>query len=392
MSKISRFVFGAYSLSVPEETAKNALNILITNNIPFGKTSASDGRLSFCLTVNGYKKYLSVCGGRLFFGERAEALGFFALLGRYRLRVGMFAGILIFMTSLALSTLFVWDVNISGNRYITSEEIYERLDAYGFRIGSFIPSVDTDGICRRIVLESGNIAFMKINMRGTVASVEIQERKKDTEPEDTDTPSNIVAGYDSQIERIEVIGGDVKVSYLQTVRKGELLVSGIIDSPALGYRLVRSRGKVFARVTLPFESVIPLESSQKTYTGKEICEKSVKFFAKTFNLSKNTNIPYEKYDTIVNKEKLYLFGKIELPIYVVTVTHREYEDVPITLSENEALARALADISAQSSQTLAEAEILSRKTDVSNIGGALRVYTEIYCVLDIAEEVKIETN
>jgi similar to stage IV sporulation protein len=101
-------------------------------------------------------------------------------------------------------------VNISGNRYITSEEIYERLDAYGFRIGSFIPSVDTDGICRRIVLESGNIAFMKINMRGTVASVEIQERKKDIEPEDTDTPSNIVAGYDSQIERIEVIGGDVK--------------------------------------------------------------------------------------------------------------------------------------------------------------------------------------
>ena len=76
----------------------------------------------------------------------------------------------------------------------------------------------------------------------------------------------------------------------------------------------------------------------------------------------------------------------------MTVTHREYEDVPITLSENEALARALADISAQSSQTLAEAEILSRKTDVSNIGGALRVYTEIYCVLDIAEEVKIETN
>jgi similar to stage IV sporulation protein len=202
-------------------------------------------------------------------------------------------------------------------------------------------------------------------------------------------PSNLVAQYDSQIERLEVLGGDIQVKYLQTVKKGELLVSGIIDSEALGYRLVRSRGKVFARTTLSFESQIPFEYTKKTYTGNEICKKSVIFFAKSFNLFKKSSIPYEKYDTIVSSEKLYLFGKIELPISVTTVRYVEYENVRITLSENDALKMALADIGAKSADTMAEAEILSKKTEVENTGSTLRVRTEIYCIIDIAREVAV---
>lgn len=392
MSKLTRFLFGAYTLCVPKEHAHDVFNVLITNNIPFGKTKEKNGDISLCLSPRGYRRYRKICGDRALFGENTQETGVFAILRRYRLRFGMFIGALIFALSVFLSSLFVWDINVSGNVSITEAEIFERLDAYGFREGTFIPNADTDEICERVLLEAGNISFMKINMNGTVANVEIHERKSDIAAEEDSSPSNLVAKYDGQIERFEVIGGVSAVEYLQPVKKGDLLISGAIDSNALGYRLVRARGKVFARVTLTFSASCAFETVEKTYTGKEFTQKSINFFSKSINLSKKPIIPYEKYDTIVNKEKIYLFGIIELPIYFTTVTHKEYTEETKMLTKDEAYTRAKKILSEQTAEALAEAEILSRRTVFSEDETGITLYTEVYCITDIAEEVKIKTN
>ena len=392
MSKITRFVFGAYTLTVPAARAHEAMNVLIVNNIPFGKSREEGGGFAVCLTPRGFKKYLGICGGKLIFGEKVEKHGAAAVLHRYRLRAGVFLGLFIFLLSVSTSSFFIWDINVSGCVNVTADEIRERLSAYGVREGAFIPSLDTNDIASRVLLEAGNLSFLKINLRGTVASVEVRERSEGEGEAVLASPSNLVAKYSGQIERLEVLGGDVKVAYLQPVKKGELLVSGVIDSAALGYRLVRSRGKVFARVTLTYESKIPLEITEKTYTGAETSKKSIKFFSKTINFSKKTTALYEKYDTIVNEEKIYLFGKIELPIFILTITEREYRETERTLSESEALSRALAEIDEQSREELCGAEILSRSTTAESKDGELIVRVEVYCVLDIAEEVKIETD
>ncbi len=391
MSKLSRFIFGAYLLNVPCDKLKNVLNVLITNGIPFGKTKEKNDSYTLCLTKRGFRAYIAKCGGKFIFGERASEVGFFAVLGRYRLRLGMFIGMLIFALSVSLSSLFVWDINITGNVNITESEILERLDAYGFRLGAFSKSLDTRRICDRIILEKGDISFMSINMKGTVATVVIHE-STDDDKTDTDTsPSNLVSVYDAQIERIEVIGGVSVRKPLQTVKKGELLISGIIDSNAVGYRLVRARGKVFGRVGLLFESEIPIVQTVKRATGEQKEQKNIKFFSKTLNLSKKINIPYEKYDTIVNERKLFLFGIIELPIFIVTETYTEYEEATVTLSRDKAYEKALSDIEKQSEDVLFGAEILSRRMTLEENENELKLSLDVECILDIAQEVKIET-
>ena len=392
MSKLTRFLFGAYTLCVSAESAHSVFNVLITNNIPFGKTKEKNGDISLCLSPRGYRRYRKICGERALFGESARETGVLSILRRYRLRFGMFAGALIFALSVFLSSLFVWDINVTGNVNITEAEISERLGAYGFRIGTFIPNADTDEICKHVLLESGNISFIKINLHGTVANVEIRERKSGNAAEEDTAPSNLVAKYDGQIERFEVLGGVSAVEYLQPVKKGDLLISGAIDSNALGYRLVRARGNVFARVTLTFSASCAFEKVQKTYTGNEITQKSIKFFSKSIILSKKTIIPYEKYDTIVNEEKIYLFGIIELPIYRVTETYREYAEETQTLSRDEAYDHARKALNEQTEDALEEAEILSRKTVFSEDETGITLYSEVYCIIDIAEEVKIKTD
>ena len=181
------------------------------------------------------------------------------------------------------------------------------------------------------------------------------------------------------------------MKYLQSVKKNDILVSGIIDSNAIGYRLVRARGKVFGRVSLVYESNIPLEYTEKIPTSEKTEKKSVKIFSKVFNLFKNNDIRYEKYDTIVNEERLYIFGSVKLPISVITEKYTEYEERTRTLSENEAYKLALKEIKEKSESELENAEILSRDTVMTNENGVLSLKVYVECILDIAEEIKIDT-
>jgi hypothetical protein len=76
----------------------------------------------------------------------------------------------------------------------------------------------------------------------------------------------------------------------------------------------------------------------------------------------------------------------------VTETYREYCEAARTLSESEAYARALAEIDEKSRAELSGAEILSRTVETEMREGSFFVRTEVYCIIDIAEEVKIETD
>ncbi len=390
MSRISRFLFGACILRVPEESIEKVFGTLLFHGIPFAKTREQNGEYTLCITRRGFNRYKKICGG-LIYGESVQNVGIGAIFSRYRMRFGMFAGMIFFVLCVCLSSMFVWDINVTGNVNITEEEILSRLDAYGFHIGTFKNSADTKNICDRIVLEAGNLSFMSVNVRGTVATVVVRERDATEPPEEDPAPSNLIAAYDAQIERVEVFGGVCEVSPLQSVKKGTLLISGIIDSSALGYRLVRARGNVYGKTTLFFEATIPFEYAQKTETGEKIEKKSIKFFSKSLNLSKNTIISYEKYDTIVRERKLFLFGTVELPIFVTVTTYKEYEETPITLSRNDAYQKALQEINAQIEESLSDADILSKSFVLSENESSLTLKLEAECVLNIAEEVKIET-
>ena len=145
---------------------------------------------------------------------------------------------------LVFSSLFVWDITVSGNETIPESVILDAMEENGLRLGAFIPSLDTERIEGVVILEVDGISFISVNLRGTVANVELRERADNTEIVDIESPSNLVASRDGQISALEITGGVSKVKLGEIVKKGDLLASGVIDSAALGYRLVRARGSI----------------------------------------------------------------------------------------------------------------------------------------------------
>ena len=379
-----------YLVSIHSNDARLLLDLLIANSIPFHKQKIENGIFSCLMYAPHYGEYVRLRGKRRYRNENRRRLGFLKLLENYRKRTGLAVGFFLAAALLFFSSLFVWDITIEGTDRISEQTILNALENRGLRLGTFIPSVNTENSEEFLILDVDGLSFVNVNLKGTVVQVEVHERKKNTEIVDTQSPSNLIASVDGQIEALRITGGDITVKLGETVKKGDLLVSGIIDSAALGYRLVRARCEVLDRTTLTYHVEIPYETIEKQYTGKFFSQKSIKIFSKTIKLFRKDSISPSSCDKIESERRIYLFGLIKLPIYITETEYAEYEMIPRTLSQKEALAEAHRQIRALSEAELSDAEILGRYTYFGENENAITLTQQIECVINIAKEVKIE--
>ncbi len=386
------YIRSPYEIRMNEKSIRAALDLLVRYDIPFYGLKMAETTACFYLYAPYFREYERLRGERRFAGETRKRLGLIPYLARYKARAGLLVGGVLGVFLLVFSSLFVWDITVSGTETIPESAVLTALEENGLVLGSFIPRLDTERLEGVLALELDGLSFVSVNLRGTVASVELRERERNTEPVDTESPSNLVAAMDGQIESVEVVGGRNMVKAGDIVKKGDILASGIIDSTALGYRLVRARGVITARTSVTLVSEIPLETTEKVYTGEKDTHYRIKFFAKTLNFYKKDGFSPENCDTIEESRRLYLFGIIKLPIFMEKTVYAYYEETPRTLSEAEALEMAKDDIRRGRDALLSDAEILARHTEVSTDGKTLILRETVDCILDIAKEVKLGVN
>ena len=392
MGKIYEYLRGSYTVTARAESVCRALNVLMKNNVPFyGVKAEGGGLVGFCLEPDAFRKYVALTAEMTIEDERVTRRGLFAFASGYKMRIGFFIGAVLCAALLAASSFFVWDINVSGQTGLSEKEILKTLEGYGLYIGAYIPNIDTMRLENELVIDTEELSYASINLRGTVAEVVVRERKE-KDVENISLPSNLVANCDGQIESIEVRGGMPTVKKGQIVKKGQLLVSGVIDSQAVGYRLVRARGEIYARISRSFTAEVPLVREKKSRTGEKKTRVTIRFFAKKINLFSNNDISFEKYDTIEEEKRLCLFDRVELPVFIIKTTYSEYVTETEKISEEQALSIAEKELAGQTEKTLSEAQILAREERKEINDGILTLYADIDCIADITSEMFIKTD
>ncbi len=392
MGKIYEYLRGSYTVTARAESVCRALNVLMKNNVPFyGVKAEGGGLVGFCLEPDAFRKYVALTAEMTIEDERVTRRGLFAFASGYKMRIGFFIGAVLCAALLAASSFFVWDINVSGQTGLSEKEILKTLEGYGLYIGAYIPNIDTMRLENELVIDTEELSYASINLRGTVAEVVVRERKE-KDVENISLPSNLVASCDGQIESIEVRGGMPTVKKGQIVKKGQLLVSGVIDSQAVGYRLVRARGEIYARISRSFTAEVPLVREKKSRTGEKKTRVTIRFFAKKINLFSNNDISFEKYDTIEEEKRLCLFDRVELPVFIIKTTYSEYVTETEKISEEQALSIAEKELAGQTEKTLSEAQILAREERTEINDGILTLYADIDCIADITSEIFIKTD
>mgnify|MGYP004619698405 FL=1 len=392
MGKIYEYLRGSYTVTARAESVCRALNVLMKNNVPFyGVKAEGGGLVGFCLEPDAFRKYVALTAEMTIEDERVTRRGLFAFASGYKMRIGFFIGAVLCAALLAASSFFVWDINVTGQTGLSEKEILKTLEGYGLYIGAYIPNIDTMRLENELVIDTEELSYASINLRGTVAEVVVRERKE-KDVENISLPSNLVANCDGQIESIEVRGGMPTVKKGQIVKKGQLLVSGVIDSQAVGYRLVRARGEIYARISRSFTAEVPLVREKKSRTGEKKTRVTIRFFAKKINLFSNNDISFEKYDTIEEEKRLCLFDRVELPVFIIKTTYSEYVTETEKISEEQALSIAEKELAGQTEKTLSEAQILAREERTEINDGILTLYADIDCIADITSEIFIKTD
>lgn len=324
------------------------------------------------------------------FEYECEYFGLPRFFYKYKARPGIVVGMVTaILITLYFSTL-VWNIEIDGNHELSDSYILSVLEENGLCEGKARGDIDIDSLTGNIMLENGKIGWISVNFRGTTAFVEVLEYAGKSETLKSGA-KNIVADRDGRITELEVYSGTAVVSVGDTVKKGDLLVSGISDTSS-GYKLKSASAKVIAEVFDEIVIEIPYSRIQKVYTGNTISEKSIKIFGKNIKVLKNSGKMYDKCDIIKKVKRAELFETLRLPLSIVDITYNEYEDKTVTVDKSIARTLAFKELENRLSDLARDSELLSISEQTFEGEKSFTLKTLVYHTAEISKDSPISRS
>ncbi len=380
LNRIADFLCGWRTVTVPPEDTVRVFDDLYRNTVPFTKEHRlPDGTITIRVrgSVWKYLKKYDAC-------TVSEPHGLPVVLAFLRLRPALVLGVLAAAGWLFYSTRIIWDVRIDGAEKTSPEAITELLAELGCGVGDYIPSIDFNDLHAGYAAAQHDIAWLSVYMNGTVAEVQVRELW----PDDRQIPAegmcaNVLADADGIVEEVNVREGQACVRAGDLVRKGQVLISGIIEQKDGTVRYEYASGEVICRTAQPIHTEIRTKQDVKVYTGRQTAKKSIKFFKKTINLFVNSGTLYTNYDKIYTIEQLCPLGLCELPVWQETTTYREYETVTQDIPPADAADEAMAELAEKIRTAVQNAELVSKSIDAGFADGVYKIDCLLYLRRDI---------
>ncbi len=216
-------------------------------------------------------------------------------------------------------SLFIWDISILGGHSYTEEAMIKFLKKNEVYMGIQKKNVDCQEIEELIRGTYRDIGWVSAEIKGTRLIIKITETNMPAPAVTATEPCHIVASKDAIITKIVTRTGTPMVEVGSVVKKGDILVSGVVNiigdnDILLTKRAVIADADMEGKSYYDYEDTFSLKYTQKQYTGKIKSGYGLSFFLKKFNLY-NPRIMYGKYDIIVNESTLEL-GKNRLERYL----------------------------------------------------------------------------
>lgn len=395
--KLLKFFEGSDTVTVEsscDSGGEAALDILREYGVTFdGVCRDGEDRIRFEISHRDSRKTASLLDKN---GIKVYSIcmhGFPSLLSRYKRRPGIAVGAAVFLLVIWFSTKIIWNIEIVGNSKIDEETVTERLSGLGCSIGSFIPGIDFYGLCTDYLAKYSDTAWISVNILGNTAEVRLLESEGKSFQIDSSKPANIIASTDGLIEYVNTFSGASVVSDGDTVVKGQLLISGVVENKNdFSNRYVRADGCVMARTYHEISVDIPMVYEKRIYDGSPAKRTSVNIFGTEISLGGADIDASASVEAELVKDRLCVFGDIVLPITRYTTIFYPYRTEAAERTKEEADMLAQAEMAARITEQLGGADIISRETEVtvSQSDSGVDIYTmtcRIRCIENIAESV-----
>ncbi len=332
---MNRFLQGTVGFEAVGGYPEGLLNKATEQGIELWNTRRQGLSLFACCRASDYRRLRRParrCGLRLRVRSR-RGLPF--LLRPFRARWGLAIGAVTACILLHLLSSRVWVLTVQGNDRLSKEQILQVLEPLGVTVGGNFDTVDIPAAQLAALQQLPDLAWLSVNVSGSVANILVSERAPSLPVEDT-APANIVAACDGVIVDMHVTGGQAAAQIGDAVTAGDLLISGVTDSN-VGPLLKRAAGTVTARITTSATVTVPLQETVKREQTR-LCRPTVILFGLCIPLY--TSGKHQENYTDSKYSYLLKAGDKTLPIgWTVQERLTEKEEV-VSRTAEEALAEA----------------------------------------------------
>lgn len=263
-------------------------------------------------------------------------------LRRFRRRRGFKVGLIFFALLIVFFTSMIWEIEIKGCSNEVAEKIMKVLEEQDIRRGSFKMGLNPKRIAADIRMNVEDVAWAGVQIQGVKMTISVQNITPKPEVVDENEYCNLVAERDGLITGIEVLAGALKVKEGDTVTKGQLLVSGVLESkyPEFGTRYVHALGRIMARTWYEVRVPISYEYTKRVRTGRTHENTYIRILNLRIGLFGNRKA-FDDYDSVSYDRKVNGPFNLELPIGLTVEKQYEVTEKKIRLGPEEAEALAL---------------------------------------------------
>ncbi|MDD3839100.1 MAG: sporulation protein YqfD [Clostridia bacterium] len=276
-----------------------------------------------------------------------EKKGLPFIIYRLKIRKMLAAGAVLFLLILYYLSSFIWDIEIQGIKTVDENYVIDKLNEYGVKIGVKKRSIDTNLLENNLLLNLTEFSWIGIEIRGTKIIVNVVESIEKPEIIDDQVPCDIIAVKDAMVETIVAFNGNAVVQPGDIVKKGDILITGIIELDQERCFYVHSMGEIIGRVWYESDAEQDLQEIKVIRTGNKDERKILKVSDLEL-IIKERDQDFNKYQKQTNEKKLINSNIFDFPIYIKSEiyyeTYEKKEKINIEQAQNIVKDKALQKI------------------------------------------------
>ena len=334
---------------------------------------------------------------------------------RHKRRWWFLLGMTVFAGMIYILSLFVWQIDIDGNRKYTDALILQALAQMDVKTGCRKSEIDLPEIEEELRIMYNEITWVSASIAGTKLQIELREgdlkisgssgggqtgnvkrvENRENNPKtqngesETDLPANLVADEDAIITNLVVRRGTVAVRYGDDVKKGDVPIEGKVyiyneDETLKKVDYLTAEGDVFGKYQELYEKHYQRKHEVRSYTGKNYRELGVAIVGKSFCLPVWENILKKQLEENTLSEvwswkkqfrltpTFYLPFALEYTEYVpYENVVEEYTDEVIKKMAEEELQKYLNELEKKGVQIISNSVTISLDADGGHVKGTL---------------------
>lgn len=344
LMKLINWFRGFLCVNIRGVAPERFINLCCSKKIYIWDLVKTEEDYRFHISIKNYKKLRPVAKKTGIIPRITCRIGFPFIMHRYRKRKGFFIGFFICAILVYIMSLYIWNISILGGSKYTPEAMLKFLDEKHVYTGIMKNKVNCQEIEEEIRLAYKDIGWVSAEIKGTRLIIKITETNMPAPAGVAIDPSHIVATKNGIIKSIITRTGTPIVKEGDVVKKGDILVSGILPIKSdfdeiLRYQPVVADADIICKSYYDYKDSFSMDYLQQDFTGKHKKGYYFILFGRKLFLYNPSN-SYDKYDIIVNEKTLHISDTFYLPFRYGSINSREYTQEKKKYTDEEAIALA----------------------------------------------------